>query len=55
MIKYPKKLIARHDSTSSDTGEARVEDGQVTWCHCIKNTRDHAEVPELRKQLELDD
>ena len=36
-------------------GEFLFEDGQVTWCHRMKNTRDHAEVPALRKQLGLDD
>lgn len=27
---------------------------QVTWCHRMRNTRDHAEVPELREVLGLD-
>ena len=36
-------------------GEFLFEDGQVRWCHRMKNTRDHAEVPELKKQLGLDD
>ncbi|KAL8995718.1 MAG: hypothetical protein Q9169_004612 [Polycauliona sp. 2 TL-2023] len=35
-------------------GEFIFDDGEVTWCHRMKNTRDHAEVPELRRQLGLD-
>lgn len=27
---------------------------RVTWCHRMRNTRDHAEVPELREVLGLD-
>ncbi|MCJ1412717.1 hypothetical protein MMC19_006815 [Ptychographa xylographoides] len=36
-------------------GEFLFEDGEAVWCHRMQNTRDHAEVPELRKQLGLDD
>ena len=36
-------------------GEFLFEKGEVVWCHRMTNTRDHAEVPELRKQLGLDD
>ncbi|KAL8648808.1 MAG: hypothetical protein Q9226_005836 [Calogaya cf. arnoldii] len=35
-------------------GEFIFDDGEVTWCHRMKNTRDHVEVPELRRQLGLD-
>lgn len=35
-------------------GEVLFEDGQVSWCHRMKNTRDHAEIPEIRRQLGLD-
>ncbi|KAL8952761.1 MAG: hypothetical protein Q9222_001346 [Ikaeria aurantiellina] len=35
-------------------GEFMFEDGQVTWCHRMTNTRDHAEIPALRNQLGLD-
>lgn len=35
-------------------GEFIFEHGEVTWCHRMKNTRDHAEVPEMRRQLGLD-
>lgn len=35
-------------------GEFLFEDGKVTWCHRMRNTRDHAEVSELRAVLGLD-
>ncbi|KAL8900324.1 MAG: hypothetical protein Q9207_005751 [Kuettlingeria erythrocarpa] len=35
-------------------GEFLFENGQVSWCHRMKNTRDHAEIPETRRQLGLD-
>lgn len=35
-------------------GEFIFENGKVTWCHRMKNTRDHAEIPDLRKQIGLD-
>lgn len=31
-----------------------VEEKHVTWCHRMRNTRDHAEIPELREVLGLD-
>lgn len=34
--------------------ESLVEEKQVTWCHRMKSTRDHAEVPELMEVLGLD-
>ncbi|MCJ1381832.1 hypothetical protein MMC17_004943 [Xylographa soralifera] len=36
-------------------GEFLFENGEVTWCHRMQHTRDHSEVPEIRKQLRLDD
>ncbi|KAL8692563.1 MAG: hypothetical protein Q9218_002432 [Villophora microphyllina] len=27
---------------------------EITWCHRMKNTRDHAEVPDVRRRLDLD-
>ena len=36
-------------------GEFLFQNGKVTWCHRMKNTRDHAEVPLVRQQLGLDD
>ena len=35
-------------------GEFIFEDGRVTFCHRMKNTRDHAEIPVLRRELGLD-
>ncbi|KAL8942924.1 MAG: hypothetical protein Q9216_001399 [Gyalolechia sp. 2 TL-2023] len=35
-------------------GEFLFEDGGVSWCHRMRNTRDHAEIPETRRRLGLD-
>jgi hypothetical protein len=35
-------------------GEFLFENGSAAWCHRMANTRDHAEVPELRARLGLD-
>lgn len=32
----------------------RVEEKSVTWCHRMRTTRDHAEIPELMEVLGLD-
>ncbi|KAK4042670.1 thioredoxin-like protein AAED1 [Parachaetomium inaequale] len=46
-----------HSQTSLD-GKGEVgaggEDKVVTWCHRMRNTRDHAEIPELMEVLGLD-
>ncbi|KAI9784563.1 MAG: hypothetical protein M1839_001785 [Geoglossum umbratile] len=34
-------------------GEFLFEEGKVVWCHRMKNTRDHSEIPELRRILGL--
>ena len=39
---------------NGDGATEYVEDKQITWCHRMKNTRDHAELPELREILGLD-
>jgi len=36
-------------------GEFLFEEGEVLWCHRMKNYRNHAEVSVIRKVLELDD
>lgn len=36
-------------------GEFLFQNGKVTWCRRMRNTRDHAEVPLVRQQLGLDD
>ncbi|MCJ1272254.1 hypothetical protein MMC21_000040 [Puttea exsequens] len=35
-------------------GEFVFEGGRVSWCHRMRNTRDHAALGELRRQLGLD-
>lgn len=35
-------------------GEFLFQDGQVIWCHRMKNYRDHVEVPVLKKVLEIE-
>lgn len=35
-------------------GNEDTEEKHVTWCHRMRNTRDHAEIPELREVLGLD-
>ena len=32
----------------------RAEEKRVTWCHRMRSTRDHVEIPELREVLGLD-
>ena len=34
-------------------GGAGEEEKRITWCHRMRNTRDHAEIPELREILGL--
>lgn len=36
-------------------GEFLFQNGKVTWCRRMRNTRDHAEIPLVRQQLGLDD
>ncbi|KAM0722523.1 hypothetical protein Q7P37_001964 [Cladosporium fusiforme] len=36
-------------------GEFLFNDGDVVWCHRMKNYRDHAEINVIRRVLELDD
>ena len=36
-------------------GEFLFQNGKVTWCHRMRSTRDHAEIPIVRQQLGLDD
>lgn len=38
-------------SPVAGTELGREEEKRVTWCHRMRNTRDHAEVPELREVL----
>ena len=36
-------------------GEFLLQDNETLWCHRMTNTRDHAEVPVLRKVVGLDE
>lgn len=36
-------------------GEFLFEDGELLWCHRMKNVRDHAEMRTLRRVLDMDD
>lgn len=36
-------------------GEFLFANGKVMWCHRMRNTRDHAEVEELRRQLKIEE
>ena len=40
--------------SESKSGNKALQRLQVTWCHRMKNTRDHAELPELKNVLGLD-
>jgi len=35
-------------------GEFLFQDGQVVWCHRMKNYRDHVEISKLRRVLEIE-
>ena len=48
------RSMLRGGDFSQVGGEFMFEEGKVTWCHRMKNTRDHAEIPVLRTQLRLD-
>ncbi|KAF4630051.1 hypothetical protein G7Y89_g8093 [Cudoniella acicularis] len=34
--------------------QGQIEEKKITWCHRMRNTRDHAEIPELREVLGLE-
>lgn len=42
------------DGKGEEHGEDGVEAKTVTWCHRMRTTRDHAEIPELMEVLGLD-
>ncbi|KAL8392976.1 hypothetical protein RB595_002966 [Gaeumannomyces hyphopodioides] len=46
------QVPVQHDGADEDEGY--IEDKQVTWCHRMRTTRDHAEIPELMEVLGLD-
>ncbi|KAI1418634.1 AhpC/TSA antioxidant enzyme-domain-containing protein [Hypoxylon sp. FL1857] len=42
------------DDKPDDQEDPHVEEKRVTWCHRMRTTRDHAEMPELMEVLGLD-
>lgn len=57
----PPDVLTPVTSPTSEGGAALVEregpvgeEKKVTWCHRMKTTRDHSEVPELMEVLGLD-
>lgn len=40
--------------TNSKSGNGALQKVEVTWCHRMKNTRDHAELPVLKQVLGLE-
>lgn len=51
-----KKLELAHEDDKPDghADDPKVEEKRVTWCHRMRTTRDHAEMPELMEVLGLD-
>jgi hypothetical protein len=52
LTEMDKQLGNGNTNGALSTGEG--EEKRVTWCHRMRNTRDHAEIPELREVLGLD-
>ncbi|EME80515.1 uncharacterized protein MYCFIDRAFT_156246 [Pseudocercospora fijiensis CIRAD86] len=50
-----KRDVLRGGQPLQVGGEFLFEEGQIVWCHRMKNMRDHAEVKVIRRLLELDD
>ncbi|KAI0386666.1 AhpC/TSA antioxidant enzyme-domain-containing protein [Hypomontagnella monticulosa] len=42
------------DGKANNNEDPKVEEKRVTWCHRMRTTRDHAEMPELMEVLGLD-
>ncbi|KAI2473289.1 AhpC/TSA antioxidant enzyme-domain-containing protein [Annulohypoxylon bovei var. microspora] len=50
-----KKLeITSEDNKLDNQEDPKIEEKRVTWCHRMRTTRDHAEMPELLEVLGLD-
>jgi hypothetical protein len=49
------KQLGAGGSLTTEISKLDVEEEKrITWCHRMRNTRDHAEIPELREVLGLD-
>ncbi|KAI1650192.1 AhpC/TSA antioxidant enzyme-domain-containing protein [Daldinia loculata] len=46
--------LSDENEKSDDYEDPKVEEKRVTWCHRMRTTRDHAEIPELMEVLGLD-
>lgn len=49
-IATPVDEVSAHELECKGLGEEKI----ITWCHRMRNTRDHAEIPELRDVLGLE-
>lgn len=45
-------ILGNGDKMGENEG---FEEKRITWCHRMKNTRDHAEIPEIREILGFDE
>lgn len=50
-----KRDVLRGGNPMQIGGEFLFEEGEVVWCHRMRNYRNHAEVAVIRKVLELDE
>lgn len=49
------KQLGEDENNNGDVGRGGyVEEKRITWCHRMRTTRDHAEIPELREVLGLE-
>jgi hypothetical protein len=54
-ISIRKRDVVKGGNVFQIGGEFLFEEGEVVWCHRMKNYRNHAEVSVIRRMLELDD
>lgn len=50
-----KRDVLRGGNPMQIGGEFLFDEGQVVWCHRMRNYRNHAEVAVLRRLLEIDE